>query len=88
MNAFIICWATWGVVISLMAYWRRSWLELLAFPLVLSGIIWLLAKWWPPLGLWFSVLVHALLVMAIVYAAVCQRKAGDDSLLSRGKKRP
>jgi len=80
MSALIICWVFWTIVISLMIYWRRAWGMLLALPLILSVVLWLLNQWSPRLAFWVSISFHTMLLFIIFNAAIFGRRDGDDSM--------
>jgi hypothetical protein len=84
-TAISICLIFWAVVISLMAYWRRSWVNLLVFPLLLSCLILGLDLWSPSVAFWFSAGLHGGISTFLIYVAVFRRKSHDDPFQKRGR---
>ncbi len=82
----IIVWLFWGVIIFMLAYWRRSWMPVPAIPIALSLIVWLVSLWSEAVACWGSVLFHLYLTISLVIACIKGRKLGDDPLFSRPPK--
>jgi hypothetical protein len=79
----IVIWVFWIGVIGIMAFWRRSWIPLLVFPFILSGVALLLYHWSPGISLWSTVVFHGLLLTTIVCVSIFGRKEGDDPIFRR-----
>jgi len=81
--AVMVVWGFWLFVILLMAFWRRSWVPLIAIPVIITGVVWLLYQWVPTFTFWIVISFHGFLFILIVGVAVFGRKEGDDPLFKR-----
>lgn len=81
--AFGIIWLFWLGVILLMASWRRSWLPLFAFPVVISLLIGLVALTSELAAFLLALALHLSFFLVLVYVAIAKREQGDDPLFKR-----
>jgi len=63
--ALLITWAFWGALIGLLAYWKRSWVPVLVFPLLLTGLICVISIFSSSVATWFAVGSHALFILIL-----------------------
>jgi len=86
--ALTIAWIFWLLVLGMMAFWRRSWVNLLAFPVVVSLVLWLLSRWSESASIWVSAVLHGGLFVLLVGVAIFGRRPGDDPFFQRPSKEP
>ena len=81
--AFLVTWLFWGIIIGLLITWRRSWIPILAFPVVLSTLWWIVAQWSASLAKIASILFHSALLLIFLFVLVIGRRAGDTYVWRR-----
>ncbi len=81
--ATIITGAFWFLLIALMVFWRRSWVTLLFFPLIITGALWGVGLWSEKAAVIIAVVLHGVLLLMLIGVGVMGRKEGDDPFFKR-----
>ncbi|TYQ13253.1 UNVERIFIED_CONTAM: hypothetical protein Cloal_4319 [Acetivibrio alkalicellulosi] len=61
----IVTWGFWLLGIGVLIYWKRSWVNLIIIPIILTIIIYLLSVCSDKLSMWFSIITHLFLILMI-----------------------
>jgi hypothetical protein len=75
--AFLITWLFWLPLLSLLAYWRTTWYPLLILPILISVIQWSLALFSSSFSIWFSVILHAIFIIKLLWAFFTDKGPND-----------
>ena len=62
----LITWLFWSIMIGILIYYKRSWINVVAIPIVLSVPVIILNFIYQPLAIWMPLLFYIILTIAML----------------------
>lgn len=62
----LITWIFWIIMIGLSVYWKRSWANIIAIPVIISIIILIINLLSTTLSFWVPLILHIVIVLSLI----------------------